>query len=687
MTSYFNAQIPLYPDSVTIEDEINQLRLTSAVAGFIQEENHAIVFATSDVGPGSDHNLILNTPVIIDRDTGDISNVKSLSFQGGQVSPPVPGSMWLNSSNNHIYHGGVDLEATGGDVTGPMSSIIGEISIFGDISGDFIDGSGVIINNKNMGNLNSLSFDSNVSEPVPDSLWLNSGNNHLYHGTTDLEGFGNGDVIGPMTSADNELTRFSGLTGKIIKGSSVLLDNSKNLNSINSAVIDSNLVQPVVNSLWNNNGVLYHDNINLEKEGDVVGPAVTLNNEIPLFSGTNGKLLKKSTLLVDSAKNVSTFNSLLFQSSMTNPVSGSLWLNSANNHLYHDNQDIELDNGDVFGPATSTSSGLALFADTTGKLLKDCSINIDDDSNMLDVNSLSLIPNLGPPIFGSIWLNSSTDHIMHNFNDLENQGDVVGPASATLNELALFSNINGKVIAGSGINFASVGDVKGPASSSNNEVAIYSGTTGKIIKNSSILSSNLGNVFGPVSAVNNNLCAFDTTTGKLIKDSGISVASLSLGSAVITDSKPANTNGGTFNSGAWRKRDLTTISTFGSSGVSLAVAPTSQITLLAGTYRISGYAPARNVQSHQCRLQNVTDGVTSIIGESQFTQDATGLLGIGGGIAVSNSQFDDIITIASTKVFELQHECSNSQATNGFGVATNFGLNCIYSKIFINKLA
>lgn len=837
MTSYFNNSIPLFPNIITLQDEINQLQETSAVAGFIQEENHAIVFATSDIGPGSDHNLILNTPVIIDRDTGDVSNVKSLSFEGGQVSPPVPGSMWLNSGNNHIYHGFVDIEATGGDVTGPMSSVIGEIPVYGDIVGDFITNTGIIIDPLgNVGNFNSVSLDSNIADPVPGSIWLDSGNNHLMHGNVDLEAT-NGDVFGPASSTNNAVTLYNGTTGKLIKNSNLIVDASTNIFQANSILFNSNPIIPVAGSLWENNsdGHLYHGAVDLENTGgDVTGPISSINNNITVFDGASGKLIKDSGVPITDIvtgplsavnNNLASYNlntgKIIKDSGIlsTNVVQGPA--SAINNNLaafdtitgklIKDSGISSLGVGDVVGPASSLNNEVPVYSGTSGKILTNTGVlfsalgDVKGPASSLNselavysgttgkiiTNSAFLLGNLGDvkgpassmnneiPVYSGVTgkliansgiISTSVGNVFGPLSSINNDiavfdlstgkiikdsgilvtdvvrgpvssisGDipiyngvtgklisdsgilssniVQGPASAVSGNIAIYNGITGKLISDSGISSLGVGDVVGPASSVNdrlasyngltgklikdsgilstdvvigpassidNRLASYNGVTGKLIKDSGILTSNVGDVKGPVSAINNNLVAFDTTSGKLIKDSGISSIGLFSGIAVITDVKAANTDGGTFTSGAWRTRVLNTIQTNGTSGASIA---SNQLTLTAGTYRINGYAPARNVFNHQTRIQNITDATTAILGGCQFTQDASGVLGIGGGVATSNSDFDGLFTIASTKVFELQHQCSVSQNTNGFGVATNFGVNCVYSKVIVTKFA
>lgn len=127
------------------------------------------------------------------------------------------------------------------------------------------------------------------------------------------------------------------------------------------------------------------------------------------------------------------------------------------------------------------------------------------------------------------------------------------------------------------------------------------------------------------------------------------------------DQKTQNTAGGTFTSGAWRTRDLNTeVADTGGFG---SVA-SNQITLAAGTYRVSARAPALNCNRHQCRLQNITDASTIDVGSSEYATTSTN--------GVNDSVLHTRFTIAGTKTLELQHQCQTTQATEGFGVEANF---------------
>lgn len=130
------------------------------------------------------------------------------------------------------------------------------------------------------------------------------------------------------------------------------------------------------------------------------------------------------------------------------------------------------------------------------------------------------------------------------------------------------------------------------------------------------------------------------------------------------DQKTQNTDGGGFTSGAWRTRDINTeVADTGGFG---SVA-SNQITLAAGTYRCFIHAPAYSVTKHQARLQNITDTATTLVGTSEYASHTASA-----DQPESRSIIVGRFTIAGTKTFEVQHQCSATEGTNGFGVKANF---------------
>jgi len=143
------------------------------------------------------------------------------------------------------------------------------------------------------------------------------------------------------------------------------------------------------------------------------------------------------------------------------------------------------------------------------------------------------------------------------------------------------------------------------------------------------------------------------------------------GYILIRDEKASGTGGGTFTSGAWRTRDLNTESSDTGNHASIA---SNQITLAAGTYEFSAKALSSSSDRVQARLQNITDTI-SIVGLSGNSNSVSGETHV--------SMVDGKFTIATSKIFELQHRCST---TGNFGLASSFGIEAYASVEFRKTL-
>lgn len=137
----------------------------------------------------------------------------------------------------------------------------------------------------------------------------------------------------------------------------------------------------------------------------------------------------------------------------------------------------------------------------------------------------------------------------------------------------------------------------------------------------------------------------------------------------IREEQAANTAGGGFTSGAWRTRVLNTEVNDAGGHASVA---SNQVTLAAGTYRFKVSAPAMNCGTHKVKLINTTDTI-EYVGSSEFTATSGG--------ATSRSVVSGRFTIAGSKVFEVQHRCGTTKATDGLGVANNFAVVEVYAEV------
>ncbi len=163
----------------------------------------------------------------------------------------------------------------------------------------------------------------------------------------------------------------------------------------------------------------------------------------------------------------------------------------------------------------------------------------------------------------------------------------------------------------------------------------------------------------------------DSTRGwEIVSEIGMNVVDEGLFDYVkVSDVKAYNVYGGTFTSGAWRTRDINTEDSDDSGICSIS---NNQITLAAGTYICYVSCPAIAVDVNFIQLYNISDSEQVLLSMSGYSSNSYG----GGLDAVLNGKF----TIASQKVFEIQHYCQTTVADYGFGLGSGIaGIDAIYT--------
>jgi hypothetical protein len=153
--------------------------------------------------------------------------------------------------------------------------------------------------------------------------------------------------------------------------------------------------------------------------------------------------------------------------------------------------------------------------------------------------------------------------------------------------------------------------------------------------------------------------------------------------AYIKDVKAAGTAGGSFTGGSWQTRTLNNL--VDPSGMVTSLA-SNQFVLPAGTYDFYATAPATvsaavQIERHKLKLRNVTDSTDTLIGQSAVAQSQGSTSIVVESISTISGRF----TITSPKTFELQHRCVSTHSA-GFGIASNFGVDEVYSQIKLTKL-
>lgn len=135
----------------------------------------------------------------------------------------------------------------------------------------------------------------------------------------------------------------------------------------------------------------------------------------------------------------------------------------------------------------------------------------------------------------------------------------------------------------------------------------------------------------------------------------------------------ANVDGGTFTSGSWQTRTLNQKDADPDSLITLS---SNQIVIGVGTYYFYASAVAYNCGSHQCKLRQVSGTPTDLL---------LGSVVYSGDSAVSSLAIGTI-AIASSTTIELQHRCSNTRNSDGFGKACSWGVN-YYAQVNIVELS
>ncbi len=131
---------------------------------------------------------------------------------------------------------------------------------------------------------------------------------------------------------------------------------------------------------------------------------------------------------------------------------------------------------------------------------------------------------------------------------------------------------------------------------------------------------------------------------------------------IVEDQKAQNTAAGGFTTGAWEQRDLNTAA-LNTIGITIG---TNDFVLPPGDYRIDWSAPAMQVNLHQSRLFDVTGAAAVDTGTSERA-DAT--------VAVpTRSEGSAFVTISADTTYRIDHQCQTTKATDGFGIAANFGI-------------
>ncbi len=128
-------------------------------------------------------------------------------------------------------------------------------------------------------------------------------------------------------------------------------------------------------------------------------------------------------------------------------------------------------------------------------------------------------------------------------------------------------------------------------------------------------------------------------------------------------SYPTGTEGGTMTANTWNVRPLNSTGGGNMDSVFTSLA-TNTITFQPGTYVITGRAVSWRVGMNQLRLRDTTNSVTLANGLVAAASTGAGVPSVA---AQTTAEVSSISTFASATDVQLQHNCTNTVATNGMG--------------------
>ncbi len=237
-----------------------------------------------------------------------------------------------------------------------------------------------------------------------------------------------GDVVGPLSSTDNAITRFDGITGKLVQDSNVLIDDSNNITGGNDISVSGRLLVSDLGGIRFGPGanptdlLISHGGLDAtitstlgdlalsttEVGADILletnGGSVGINTTLPpndsaildMESTTKGFLTPRMTtaqrdLIASPATGLVIYNLSTLEIETYN---GSFWTTSSGD-------------GDVIGPGSSAIGSVPTFDTTTGKSIQDpATIFAVGESVGIGTNApssaLQVVGNLSDQIPGTI---------------------------------------------------------------------------------------------------------------------------------------------------------------------------------------------------------------------------------------------------------------------------------------------
>jgi len=388
--------------------------------------------------------VIKNTNITVD-DNANISGISNLTAT--EINVVAAATIAGNYYPNAIATAGYILQASsngvlsfttfviGGNVEGPATATDTAIAIYNGTSGKVIQNSNITISTTNsisgVATLSATNVKTNNLVATNATIFnLNSTVGTITDlavtiGTIGSVSFNAGTVLGIT-----DLTATAGTIGSVNLNSGTVTGIS-NLTAT-AATIAANYYPTTVATAGyilqaSGNGVLSFTTFVIG--GNVVGPATASNTAIALYNGTSGKLIQNSNVTIDATNDVSgiatltatnvKINNLIATTGIianlvvtaatiganyypTLVATASYILQASSNGVLNFTTFTASGSGNVVGPATATDTAIAIYSGATGKIIQNCGVIIDSNSNIVlsNTSGTGIKVNIASPAFG-----------------------------------------------------------------------------------------------------------------------------------------------------------------------------------------------------------------------------------------------------------------------------------------------
>lgn len=144
--------------------------------------------------------------------------------------------------------------------------------------------------------------------------------------------------------------------------------------------------------------------------------------------------------------------------------------------------------------------------------------------------------------------------------------------------------------------------------------------------------------------------------------------------AFLYDRKASGTHGGTATPNLWLRRDLNAIDT----NIPGAGLNANQFSLPEGTYSVEAFSSAFEIGYYRTKIVNITNGQDVLYSENGYNAAPSN--------SSTGSRISGVFTIADQAIFELQIRTTQSTGPGNLGLATNLGIDEIYTTVKLQRI-